>query len=659
MAERIPSARPATRTTSRNSLRNPGRPLQRNPVGSAIRCAIYTRKSSEEGLEQDFNSLDAQREACEAYITSQRSEGWIALPRLYDDGGFSGGTMERPALKALLADIAAGLIDTVVVYKVDRLTRSLTDFARIVDVFDQAKVSFVSVTQSFNTTTSMGRLTLNMLLSFAQFEREVTGERIRDKIAASKAKGMWMGGRPPLGYTVEDRKLVIVPEEAEQVREIFRRYLALGSVYDLVQDLAARNIRAKRHVSVTGNQTGGGILERGALYHLLQNRLYRGEITHKHHVYPGQHDPIVDQTLWAQVQDRLSKNRVERDIRSSAAEPSLLTGLLIDEDAIGFSPTHAKKNGRRYRYYVSHDLIAYCTQIEPPQIRFARSENQQAAASPQGLSTRPDSASNANVSRRNSQPRRLPAADIEGIVVNGLLQFLKDPAKIDTLYSQQCVAAPTRMDGVRAVTAFATAWPGLQTGERILALRSLVENILIGAATVTIRLRPKAILAIGTCKRLATSDQQQLAVGMFILSHDTNTVSDIEPVRTMQPIEIIIPVALKRVGKEIRHIMTGQQPDVTRKPDQSLIRTLALAHRYKNAMEQSTGKTIAEIAADCGVTSSYFIRILRLAYLTPSITQTILSGEQPLEISSYKLTLKTEIAPSWKKQRLVLGFPSV
>jgi DNA invertase Pin-like site-specific DNA recombinase len=236
---------------------------------TVVRCAIYTRKSSEEGLEQDFNSLDAQREACEAYVASQRSEGWIALPKMYDDGGFSGGTMERPALKEQLADIDDGLVDLVIVYKVDRLTRSLSDFAKIVDVFDAAGASFVSVTQSFNTTTSMGRLTLNMLLSFAQFEREVTGERIRDKIAASKAKGMWMGGRPPLGYEVRDRKLEIVEDEAETVRHIFRRYVELGSVFVLRDDLAASGVTAKRHVSVSGNVTGGGFIDRGALYHLL------------------------------------------------------------------------------------------------------------------------------------------------------------------------------------------------------------------------------------------------------------------------------------------------------------------------------------------------------------------------------------------------------
>lgn len=246
-----------------------------------VRCAIYTRKSTENGLEQEFNSLDAQYEACVAYATSQRHEGWKVSAERYDDGGFSGGNMERPGLKRLLADVAAGKIDVILLYKIDRLTRSLSDFARIVDVLDQAGASFVSITQSFNTTTSMGRLTLNMLLSFAQFEREVTGERIRDKIAASKRKGMWMGGPVPLGYIVRDRKLIIEPVEAEQVRHIMRRYLVLGSVRVLVEELNADGYRTKVQNRTSGPHKGGRLYRRGTIYHMLANRIYRGDIVHK------------------------------------------------------------------------------------------------------------------------------------------------------------------------------------------------------------------------------------------------------------------------------------------------------------------------------------------------------------------------------------------
>ena len=259
------------------------------PPARKMRCAIYTRKSSEEGLEQAFNSLDAQREACAAFILSQKHEGWAVLPTLYDDGGFSGGTMDRPALQRLLGDIRAGKVDVVVVYKIDRLTRSLFDFAKIVEAFDARGVSFVSITQQFNTTTSMGRLTLNVLLSFAQFEREVAGERIRDKIAASKKKGMWMGGLPSLGYDVQNRKLVVNEEEARTVVHIFRRYVELRSVRALQAELDAAGIRSKRRILADGTPFGGQKLSRGALYLMLQNRIYRGEITHKGNAYPGEH----------------------------------------------------------------------------------------------------------------------------------------------------------------------------------------------------------------------------------------------------------------------------------------------------------------------------------------------------------------------------------
>ena len=284
-----------------------------------IRCAIYTRKSSEEGLDQAFNSLDAQREACAAYILSQASEGWVALPAIYDDGGLSGGTLERPALKRLLADIAAGGIDIIVVYKVDRLTRSLFDFAKLVETFDKTGTSFVSVTQSFNTTTSMGRLTLNMLLSFAQFEREVTAERIRDKIAASKAKGMWMGGTPPLGYCPDARSLAIVDDHAELIRHIYHLYLELGCVRRLVDALHARGTHVPHRVRTNGRPFGGGRWSRGQVYSILKNPIYIGQIHHRGQLYPGKHPAIVDRDLWDRVQAHFAdKTPGQRRGRSSA-----------------------------------------------------------------------------------------------------------------------------------------------------------------------------------------------------------------------------------------------------------------------------------------------------------------------------------------------------
>jgi DNA invertase Pin-like site-specific DNA recombinase len=357
-----------------------------------VRCAIYTRKSSEEGLDQSFNSLHAQREACEAYVLSQKHEGWEIVATEYDDGGYSGGNMERPGLKSLLADIAARRVDTVVVYKVDRLTRSLADFAKIVEQFDGQGVSFVSVTQQFNTTSSMGRLTLNVLLSFAQFEREVTGERIRDKIAASKKKGMWMGGSIPIGYDLRDRLLIINEVEADRVREIYRLYLELGCVSKLQERLEAVGIRSKKRLSKTGKTTGDTPFSRGALYELLQNPLYLGEVRHKGTRYSGQHDAIVDQKVWDQVQQRLAENTPIKRRRGSKADPAILTGLLFDGAGNRFTPSHTMKKGRRYRYYVSQAAIK-------------------------------------RGKKANHSPLRLPAKEIEETVRNEVAHLLRSPQR--------------------------------------------------------------------------------------------------------------------------------------------------------------------------------------------------------------------------------------
>lgn len=321
-------------------------------------CAVYTRKSTDDGLEQEFNSLDAQREACEAYILSQRHEGWSLVPTRYDDGGFSGGNMERPGLQALLADIDAGRVDVIVVYKVDRLTRSLADFAKIVERLDAKQASFVSVTQAFNTTTSMGRLTLNVLLSFAQFEREVTGERIRDKIAASKKKGLWMGGPVPLGYQVIERKLVPVPEEAERVREIMRRYIASTSANQLIAELEVEGIRTKVQHRTSGPHRGGIPFKRGSLFHLLSNPIYRGKIVHKGKVYDGEHEAIVDEDLWNAVQARLQQKAPPRKRKSNDPQEAMLRGLLIDPEGRPMVPTYTKKGTRRYAYYETRKDIA-------------------------------------------------------------------------------------------------------------------------------------------------------------------------------------------------------------------------------------------------------------------------------------------------------------
>ena len=356
------------------------------------RCAIYTRKSSEEGLEQDYNSLHAQREACEAFIRSQAGEGWRLIKTAYDDGGFSGAGMERPGLQQLLANIREGLVDTLVVYKVDRLTRSLTDFAKMVELFDARGVSFVAVTQQFNTTTSMGRLTFNVLLSFAQFEREVIGERIRDKVAASKRKGIWMGGVLPLEYDAHERKLVVNQDEAATVRGIFERYLELGSVRLLANDLRLRGIISSVRVTKSGKARGGQQFSRGALYHLLSNPIYLGEIRHKRQRHPGQHEAIVSRELWERVQQKLRDRGVRSgEGRKTEAPGSPLGGKLFDERGEPLYVQGAAKGQRRYRYYVSRSLVMGKTKDAEQGWRISAPEIEQrvAAAAQTVLGDRP------------------------------------------------------------------------------------------------------------------------------------------------------------------------------------------------------------------------------------------------------------------------------
>ncbi|MEQ9586826.1 MAG: recombinase family protein [Parvibaculaceae bacterium] len=392
------------------------------------RCAVYTRASTEEGLDQDFNSLDAQREACEAFVRSQVGEGWKLIPTHYDDGGYSGGSMDRPALKHLLADIEAGRIDTVVVYKVDRLTRSLSDFARIVDVFDDHGVSFVSVTQQFNTTTSMGRLTLNMLLSFAQFEREVTGERIRDKIAASKRKGMWMGGRVPLGYEPNGRTLVIDEPSAKTVRTIFRLYLELGNVRLVKEEADRLGLTTKERLSANGKRSGGRPMSRGYLYKLLGNPLYVGRIAHRGHEFEGQHPAIIDTATWEAVQETLSNNGPIMLDRPRATEPSPLTGKLFDETGEALTPTHAVKSGRRYRYYISKRLAEKSTSDD-------------------------------------KSGWRLPAREIERIVATSITDLLTNPSRLADVARQNRVAT----DRIPQLLSAAEGWKeaSLELVERI------------------------------------------------------------------------------------------------------------------------------------------------------------------------------------------------
>ena len=415
-----------------------------------LRCAVYTRKSSEEGLEMAFNSLDAQREACEAYVASQRAEGWLLVADRYDDGGFSGGTLERPALKRLLADIEAGRVDVVVVYKIDRLSRALMDFSKLVEVFDKHKVTFVSVTQSFNTTTSMGRLTLNVLLSFAQFEREVIGERIRDKVAASRKKGMWMGGWAPLGYAVRDRKLVIAEEDAKRVRAIFKRFIQLGSATAVAKELVARGERNKY----------GQLLDKGVLYRILNNRVYIGEAVHKGASYPGEHQPIIDRKLWDRVHGILKDSPRKRAGYNRAQTPALLKGIIFGPTGVAMSPTHTRKNGRLYRYYLSQTVLK------------------------QGAGDCPVA--------------RVPAAEIEKIVIDQVRLLLLSPEIIvQTWRSARKTMEGVTESGVRnALKAFDPLWNELFPAEQSRIIELLVERVDVRTDRVDIKLRIAGVTSL-------------------------------------------------------------------------------------------------------------------------------------------------------------------
>jgi DNA invertase Pin-like site-specific DNA recombinase len=564
----------------------------------STRCAIYTRKSHEEGLEQEFNSLDAQRESCEAYIRSQKHEGWICLSEMYDDGGISGATMERPALKRILADIAEGRIDAVVVYKVDRLTRSLGDFAKIVEVFDAHGVSFVSVTQQFNTTTSMGRLTLNMLLSFAQFEREVTGERIRDKIAASKKKGMWMGGLPPLGYDVKDRKLVVNRREAETVRHIYRRYAALGSVRSLKDELDRDGIVSKIRVDRFGRTRGGKPLARGALYLMLQNGIYRGEIVHKESRYSGEHEAIVDQALWDEVQLKLAANRTDRATGADAVQPSLLAGLIYDDSGERMTPSHANKKGTRYRYYVSQRLV-----------RGSRRD------APRG--------------------RRVPAGDVEGLVEGRLRQFLRSEPELFGALEPQVADVNACADIVACAADLAERWPGLAPSQKRAILTTLVDWIDLTRETLEIRIVPGRLPSI----LLDENDRRR----------PVRSNKDNEPSITLS-----IPARLKRTGMEIRLLIDGASGGTRRKPDHSLCRVLAQAHQYNTMVMRNGGKTMAELAGEAGIGGSYFTRILRLSFLAPEVVKAILRDRHPIGLTAKKLVNETRIPIAWEEQRTLL-----
>lgn len=423
-----------------------------------LRCAVYTRKSHEEGLDQAFNSLDAQREAGESYIAAQKAEGWVLAPDRYDDGGFTGANMERPALKRLMADITAGLIDIVVVYKIDRLTRSLADFSRLIEVFDKHNVSFVSVTQQFSTTSSMGRLTLNILLSFAQFEREVTGERIRDKFAASKKKGIWMGGYPPLGYDVKDRKLVINQDEARTIRDIYERFLLFKSVTILAADLRDHGVRTKAIVTRDGRIRDGVPISKGYVYRVLTNPVYIGQVRHKGQTYAGEHAAIIDQDLWDRVQASFGASPRAKGTRVRCQTPALLKGLACCGGcSSALTPTSTRKNGKLYSYYAGHKYLGR----ECPACPIAR----------------------------------VPAGELDHIIIKQIAPALTSPEMVAQTAKeiQKHDPAITESAVRQELTKFEKLWPELFPAEQRRILELLIDKITVHSDRVDIAFKANSL----------------------------------------------------------------------------------------------------------------------------------------------------------------------
>ena len=605
----------------------------RRTENSVRRCAVYTRKSTEDGLEQDFNSLHAQREACEAYVRSQAGEGWKLLPDLYDDGGFSGGNMDRPALARLLADIEAQKIDTIIVYKVDRLTRSLADFSRIVDVLDAHDVSFVSITQQFNTTTSMGRLTLNMLLSFAQFEREVTGERIRDKIAASKRKGMWMGGFVPLGYEPDGRTLTINEEEAGTVRKVFELYLELGNVRHVKQaaDDLGLTTKVRRsnngkaggseaggkprgdgrdgiviHMSngaapdagrqavgegdaspVTKRSAGGRPLSRGYIYKLLGNPLYVGCIAHKGEIHEGLHPAIIDRATWEAVQQRLISNRGrKRSIPTRKTEPSPLMGKLFDADGLPLTPSHAVKSGRRYRYYVSRHLV------------------------------------NGTVGENTTDSGwRLPAREIERITADAITALISNPARLAEAARDSDIPAD---------------WIG-ELLSRVSADQQTNRSTRTQITTDSLNLAERVVLG---------TDQIKITLGLSSMTGTPDTT-----------ITHSIPTCIRRRGVEMRLVLDDpDKGEAPANPDPRLIRCVVQAHAWFNDLKLGRVATLSDIARSEGVSDRHISQVLPLAFLAPDITEAILAGRQPPELTAETLIKRIDLPLHWDDQRAMLGF---
>ena len=566
-----------------------------------LKCAVYTRKSSENGLEQAFNSLDAQRESAEAYIKSQRHEGWVLINDKYDDGGFSGGNTERPALKRLLDGITSDRVNVVVVYKVDRLTRSLSDFAKLVDLFDGHGVSFVSVTQQFNTTTSMGRLTLNVLLSFAQFEREVTGERIRDKFKASRKKGMWMGGHPPLGYDIAERKLIVNEGEAKAVGHIFARYLELGSVRALKGELDRDGYRSKHWTSGSKRTHGGKPFKRGALYYILKNRLYAGDAVHKGIAYPGEHRPIIAPDTWDHVQASLKEKAAHHEKGITHKEPSLLRGLLFDDRGNHMSPSHANKKGKRYRYYVSQAL-------------------------------------NQHREQDKGSVTRVPAHDLEEQVVGVLCRAITNPTGILSHVTDPALKEKLAHGLELAGAGLAGALAGHTDAKARDLFRALVQRVELGVNGFAIQLSATALDAVLECRPWENVSIETPATE----PEDSTTV-------TLNAV-----ASVRRCGREKKVLVPDHLAGKAPAPNAKLIKLVAHGHAWLRAVTSGRVTSINELGGQLKRSRTYVSNVIKVAFLAPDITESILAGTQPVDLKSADLLKNLPL--DWSDQRRVLGF---
>ena len=545
-----------------------------NADHKALKCAIYTRKSTEEGLDQAFNSLDAQREACEAFAKSQTHEGWQVMPEHYDDGGFSGGTMERPALTRLLAEIESGQIDVVIVYKVDRLSRSLADFVRLIELFDQTGVSFVSVTQQFNTSTSMGRLTLNVLLSFAQFEREVTSERIRDKIAASKKKGMWMGGLVPLGYDRVEKQLVVNEAEAKLVRHIYHRYLALGCVRELKAELDRDGYVSKprpEHHRSKGQKP----FSRGALYTVLKNPVYLGKVHHKGKLHDGKHAAIVNKTIWEEVQAVLARNRSNKASRASAKYPSLLGGLVWDDRGNRMSPTYTRRKNRHYPYYISQAVLQY-------------KEDE------------------------GGSVLRVPGKTLEATTTDLLLNFLSSADQILDLLVDIGLSGDRLDHAVQAGAALASDWQSRAISDQITIINELIARVVVSKKTVTIQL-----------------DRNCLLIRLAGLALDT---------KSQQHITLETAVNLRRSGIESKLIYpAGGETTVHDRSVKALQEALLKSLKWNEDLVSGNVRSIDALIERDRLNPRQVHRLRKLAFLAPDIMERIIAGEVPETLTLERL----------------------